>query len=144
MWKKAFLLIYISFHSEHGGLPPNHPLIPFFFFFGLLFFFLGPHPQHMEVTRPGVQSELLLAAYARSTATPDPGHACNLHNSSQQRWILNPLSKARDRTCNLMVPSQIHFRCTMIGISSVFLYKNNQCVDSFITSLLNISFIIFL
>ena len=27
--------------------------------------------------------------------------------SSRQHRILNPLSKARDRTCNLMVPSQI-------------------------------------
>ena len=32
---------------------------------------------------------------------------CNLHHSSRQRQILNPRSKARDRTLNLMVPSQI-------------------------------------
>ena len=44
-----------------------------------------------------------------------PSHVCNLHHSSQQRQILNPLSKARDQTCNLMVPSQIHFRCTTTG-----------------------------
>ena len=30
----------------------------------------------------------------------------------QQCQILNPLSKARDRTCKLMVPSQIRFCCT--------------------------------
>ena len=30
-------------------------------------------------------------------------------------WILNPLSEARDPTHNLMVPSQIRFRCTMTG-----------------------------
>ena len=33
--------------------------------------------------------------------------AAGLHHSSRQRQILNPLSKARDQTCNLMVPSQI-------------------------------------
>ena len=32
-----------------------------------------------------------------------------LHHSSRKHWILNPLSKDRNRTCNLMVPSQIHF-----------------------------------
>ena len=34
-------------------------------------------------------------------------HVCNLHHSSRQRRILNPLSKGRDRTRYLMVPSQI-------------------------------------
>ena len=33
--------------------------------------------------------------------------SCNLHHSSWQCLILNPLSKARDWTCNLMVPSWI-------------------------------------
>ena len=31
----------------------------------------------------------------------------SLHHSSQQRWILNPLTKARGQTRNLMVPSRI-------------------------------------
>ena len=29
--------------------------------------------------------------------------------------ILNPLSKAKDQTWNLMVPSRIHFRCATMG-----------------------------
>ena len=33
------------------------------------------------------------------------------HHSSQQHWILNPLSEARDWTCNRMVPSLIQFCC---------------------------------
>ena len=41
--------------------------------------------------------------------------ATGLHHGSPQRWILNPLSKARDQTRNLMVPSRIHFHCTMTG-----------------------------
>ena len=55
----------------------------------------------MEVPRLGVQAELLLLAYDRATATPDPSHICDLHHSSWQHWILNQLSEARDRTCIL-------------------------------------------
>ena len=33
-----------------------------------------------------------------ATATPDPSHICDLHHSPRQCQILNPLSKARDRT----------------------------------------------
>ena len=50
----------------------------------------------MEVPRLGVESELSLPAYARATATPDLNHVCDLHHSSQQRQILNPLSEAGD------------------------------------------------
>ena len=46
---------------------------------------------------------------------PDPSHICDPHHSSQQRRIFNPLSDARDRTLNLMVPSRICFHCTTIG-----------------------------
>ena len=61
----------------------------------------------MEVPRLGVELELQLLAYATATATPDLSHTCDLHHSSGQCQILNPLSEARDRTRNLMVPSQI-------------------------------------
>ena len=87
----------------------------FFFFFFLSLVFLGPYPQHMEVSRLGVSSELLLPAYTAATATPDPSHVCELHHRSQQRRILNPLSEARGRTHNLMVLSRIRFHCTMMG-----------------------------
>ena len=72
-----------------------------------LFCFLGSHLRHMEIPRLGVQSELQLLAYASAIATQDPSHVFNLHHSSQQCQILNPLSTARDRTGNLMVPSRI-------------------------------------
>ena len=63
-----------------------------------VFVFLGPHLRHMEVSRLGVELELQLLAYTTATATLDPSHVCDLHHSSQQRWIPNPLSEARDRT----------------------------------------------
>ena len=50
---------------------------------------------HMEVPGPGVKSELQLQACETATATPDPSRICDLHYGLQQRWILNPLSKAR-------------------------------------------------
>ena len=69
---------------------------------------LGPHLWHVEVPRLGVQSELLLPAYARAAATPDLSHVHDPHHRSGQRQILNPLSKARDQTHNLMVSGRIH------------------------------------
>ena len=41
--------------------------------------------------------------------------ASGLHHSSRQGRILNPLSKARGRTCNLMVSNWICFCCTTMG-----------------------------
>ena len=63
----------------------------------------------------GVESEVKLPAYATATARPDPSHVCDLHHSSWQRQILNPLREARDQTCNLIVISQIRFRCATMG-----------------------------
>ena len=44
--------------------------------------FLGPHPQHMEVPRLGVESELQLLAYTTATATQDPSLLFDLHHNS--------------------------------------------------------------
>ena len=81
----------------------------------MFFVFLGPHPRHMEVPRLGVESAVWLPAYITATAMLEPRRVCDLHHSSWQRWILNPLSDARDQTCILMDVSQIHFCCTMMG-----------------------------
>ena len=61
----------------------------------------------MEVPRLEVELELQLLAYTTATATQDLSHVCDLHRSSWQHQILNPLSEARDQTRNLMVPSWI-------------------------------------
>ena len=68
----------------------------------LLFVSLGPHLWHKEVPRLGVQSELQFLAYTTATAMPALSHICNLHHSSWQRQILNPLSEVRDQSCILM------------------------------------------
>ena len=109
-------------HLRHYLLSGNSPTAAFYlsnsdpslmsqFIFILLFCLLsfgGLHLWNIEVPRLGVELELLLPAYATATATWDPSCICKLHHSSQQGQILSPLSEARDRTHNLMVPSQIH------------------------------------
>ena len=90
------------------------------------FCFLGLHPQHMEVPRLEVEWEIQPLAYATAIATLDPSHVCDLHHSSGQRWILNPLREARDWTHNLMVPSWIDFHCATAGTPSHFIFLFNK------------------
>ena len=53
----------------------------------------------------GSQDRVLIGAAAASLhhshTRPNLSRMYNLHHSSQQCWILNPLSEARDQTCNL-------------------------------------------
>ena len=68
-------------------------------------------------------SGAVAAGLPRAAATWDPSRICDLHHSSLQCWILNPLIEARDRTLNFMVPSQIRFRCAMTGTP---IFKDSQ------------------
>ena len=90
-----------------------------------------------QVSQAGVQSELqppfpgwgpirtTAGSYATATGTSDPElhlqptpqltGVCNLHHNSRQHRHLNPLSEVRDRTHNLMVPSQNRFHCARTG-----------------------------
>ena len=70
----------------------------FFFPFFFYFYFLELHLWHMEVPRLGVESELQLLACAKATAMPDPSLICDLHHSSWQHQVPNPLREGRDRT----------------------------------------------
>ena len=78
-----------------------HPLL------FIYFCFLGPQLQHMEVPRLEVELELQLPIYATATVTPDPSRVCDLHHSSCQHQILNPLTEARDQTCILIAASGV-------------------------------------
>ena len=71
-----------------------------FFFFFFLFSASG-------AVTPGLGGQIRAAAtYATATATATATCSiCDLHHSSQQLWILNPLSKTRDKTCILEFPS---------------------------------------
>ena len=63
----------------------------------------------MEVPRLGVELELQLLASATAIAMQDLSHVFDLHHSSWQRWILDPLSKAKDRTHIFMDPSWVSY-----------------------------------
>ena len=81
----------------------------------------------MEVPRPRVESELQLPAIA--TATQDPSRVCDLHHGSQQCWILDPLSEARDHTGNLMVTGRIRFHCATMGTPPERLLNGMWCLQ---------------
>ena len=82
---------------------------PLFIFIYLSIFLFMAHLRHMEIPRLGVKSEMQLPAYTIATVTLDPSHFFDLHGSSWQCRILNPLREARDQTRTLMDASQIHF-----------------------------------
>ena len=69
----------------------------------------------MEVPRLEIESELLLLAYTPAIAMQDLSCICDLHHSSWQCWIPEPLGEARDGTCILMDASWIHFHCATMG-----------------------------
>ena len=81
----------------------------FFFFFFFFFYLFRAARKTYEVSRLGVESELQLLAYTTATAMPDPSHVCNLHHSSWQQGILNPLSEATDGTRVFMDTSRFHY-----------------------------------
>ena len=72
---------------------------------------LRPRPQLMEVPRleAELEPEPQLPAYTTAIVTPDPGCICDLHGSSWQCRVLNPLSESRGRTHVFMDPSQVHY-----------------------------------
>ena len=69
----------------------------------------GLQVWHMEFPRLGVEPELQMLAYAAATALPDLSHVSDLHQSSWQCRILNPLSEAKDTPHILMDTSRVHF-----------------------------------
>ena len=88
----------------------------------LFIIFSGLHLRREDVPRLGVESELQLPTFPTATATRDPSRACDLHHSSRQRWILHPLSEARDRTGVLMDTSWICLHCATMGNSVACFY----------------------
>ena len=76
--------------------------------------------RHTEVPRVGVQSGLQLPAYAMQV----PSLLCDLHHSSQQHQVLNPLREARDRTHNLMDTNRVHNPLSHNRNASTFMFFN--------------------
>ena len=81
-----------------------------FFSFSFLFFFLfrtAPAAYGSFQNRGWIRAAV--AAYTTNTAIQDPSSICNQHHCSQQCWILNPMSGARDQTPALMDTSRVHY-----------------------------------
>ena len=77
--------------------------------------------MHMEVPRLGVELEVQLPAYAPAMTMQDPSHACDLHHSSQQCLVPDPLSEARDQT--RMDNSRICFHYATAGTPLVHIFS---------------------
>ena len=99
--KRVCVHQWLHVWAKLGTLP--HLRAGFLFFFLFFFFLFRAAPWPMEGPRLGVQLELQPPAYTTAIATQDPSRVCDLHHSSPPRWILNPLSEARDQTCNLFI-----------------------------------------
>ena len=101
------------------------------------FFLIGLHPWHMDVPRLGVKLELQLPPYttATATATWNLSLVCDLHHSSRQCQILNPLSKARGRTRILMDASRVHFCCPTAETPWAF-FKKMETIKFIILTIL--------
>ena len=80
-----------------------------------LFAFFRAAPATCGGSQARGQIRATATGLTTATAMLDPSHVCDLHHRSRQRLNLNPLSEARDRTCNLVVPSWICFCCGMTG-----------------------------
>jgi len=68
--------------------------IPAFFFFFFFWIFRAISAAYGG-SQARVKLELQPLAYTTAAATRDPSYICDLHHSSWQRWILNPLSEAK-------------------------------------------------
>ena len=68
----------------------------------VLFFFLMAAPEGCGSSQARGQIGAAAAAYTTAMATVDLSSICDLCHNLWQRWIPNPLSKARYRTHFLM------------------------------------------
>ena len=102
------------------------------FFCFCFFAFLGPHLQHVEVPRLGVEIR------ATTTATQDPSHVCNLHPSTATPGP-QPTERGQGSNPHLMDTSWIRFRYTTTGIPTLLIYEHlfikfsNETADLFAT-----------
>ena len=77
----------------------------------------------MEVPSLGVGIRAAAAAYDTAVATLDLSHSCHLCRSLWQRWIINPLSEARDGTHILLETILVLNQLNHNGNSLVNIFK---------------------
>ena len=90
-------------------------LLFFYHKVNFFFVFMGPHLQHMEVPRLCSNRSYSCQPTLRPQQLPDLSRIHDLHYCSQQCWILNPLSGARDQTLVLMDTSWVCYHWAIMG-----------------------------
>ena len=105
------MLDFYHMQSKESQLLQKHCGGKKAFLYLYLFYFLGLHSRHMEHL-----------VYTTATATPDLSCICNLHHSSPQHQIPNPLSQAWAPTCILMDTNQVHYCWATMGTPDVFCF----------------------
>ena len=94
----------LTLHAPPIYPSSSHPLETFLFF--CLFGATSTAHGGSQARDP---IRAVVMAYATAIEMQDPSHICNLHHSSQKRWLLNPLIEVGDRTCVLMDAIQTCF-----------------------------------
>ena len=135
IWEKCVCLRAIQWWNERalpieyeaqgsGGRGRRIKDLPFLFsFFFSFLLFLVAHGSSQARVWMGAAA----ASLHHSPATQDLSPDFDLHHGSRQRWILNPLSEARDQTRVLMGTSQVHYSCVMMGtLKSLISELKNQ------------------
>ena len=87
---ESFWIIVVSRYMPRKRIVRSYGSFIFSFLYCCCWF-LGPYPWLMDIPRLGSESELQLLAYATATETWDLSRICDLHHSSGQCQILNPL-----------------------------------------------------
>ena len=127
-------------------------LTEFCIFFFVCFGLFWAASTAYEVPRLGVESELQLPTYFTATVSPDLSHTCDLHHSSWQHCILNPLSEDKDRTLILMDTSWVCYHWSTMELSGIlyllsffthFCPPSSPAVGSHQYLLWNLSFVCF-
>ena len=94
--RKSPYTLHISQRAIFPEIKVFWVFLGFFFVLFCFVFFCFLHLRHTEVPRLGVKLDYSCWPQHTATATPDPTHICDLHHSSRQCRILNPLSEARN------------------------------------------------
>ena len=93
--------------------------------FSIFFFLFRAAPMTYESFQARNWIRTIVASLCHS-------RICNLHHSSQQHRILNPMSGARDQTCVFMDTSWVHYQWATMG-TPLFLFLLLFSCSSFFT-----------
>jgi len=95
-------------------------LFSYFIYLLTYFCFFRATPEAYGSSQARGHIRAISAGLCIAIATLDPSRVCDLHHSSWQCWILNPLSKVKNYTRILIDISWVHYRWATMGTPIVF------------------------